>query len=83
MAAMVTTQKYDAEEGHIEDAKLKSDQMAQPDADYAGAVSKSDPTEIALVRKLDYRIMPTLWSMYFLNYVCSPFRIVGQILTCK
>lgn len=39
------------------------------DADYSGAACKSDPREIALVRKLDYRIMPTLWCMYFLNYV--------------
>jgi len=37
--------------------------------DYAGAVAKSDPAEIALVRKLDYRILPTLFVMYFLNYV--------------
>lgn len=30
---------------------------------------KTDPAEIKLVRKLDWRIMPTLWVMYFLNYV--------------
>jgi hypothetical protein len=34
--------------------------------DYSGAVAKSDPLEIALVRKLDLRIMPTLFCMYFL-----------------
>lgn len=39
------------------------------DADYSGAVAKTDEVEIRLVRKLDYRIMPTLWSMYFLNYL--------------
>ena len=38
-------------------------------ADYSGAVAKSSPEEIKLVRKLDWRIMPTLWCMYFLNYV--------------
>lgn len=39
----------------------------QPDgADYSGAVAKTDPVEIALVRKLDYRIMPALFCMYFL-----------------
>lgn len=37
--------------------------------DQFGAVAKSDPAEIALVKKLDYRIMPTLFAMYFLNYV--------------
>ncbi|ORX89511.1 major facilitator superfamily domain-containing protein [Clohesyomyces aquaticus] len=35
--------------------------------DYSGAVAKTDPKEIALVRKLDYRIMPALFCMYFLN----------------
>ncbi|KAK7732593.1 hypothetical protein SLS63_004848 [Diaporthe eres] len=41
----------------------------QPGADYSGAVKKTSPEEIALVRKLDMRIMPTLWCMYFLNYL--------------
>lgn len=40
-------------------------------ADYSGAVAKTSPEEIKLVRKLDWRIMPTLWSMYFLNYVST------------
>lgn len=33
----------------------------QPGADYSGAVKKTSPEEIALVQKLDMRIMPTLW----------------------
>lgn len=33
----------------------------QPGADYSGAVKKTSAEEIALVRKLDMRIMPTLW----------------------
>ncbi|ORY60750.1 major facilitator superfamily domain-containing protein [Pseudomassariella vexata] len=37
--------------------------------DYTGATTKTDPVEIALVRKLDLRIMPILFTMYFLNYV--------------
>lgn len=45
--------------------------LAGEEADYSGAVKKSDPEEIRLVRKLDYRIMPTLWAMYFLNYVSA------------
>ncbi|GME37304.1 major facilitator superfamily transporter [Neofusicoccum parvum] len=36
---------------------------------YSGAAEKTDPVEIALVRKLDRRIMPILWAMYFLNYL--------------
>lgn len=34
--------------------------------DYSGAVAKTDKAEIALVRKLDLRIMPALFVMYFL-----------------
>lgn len=34
--------------------------------DYSGAVAKTDKAEIALVRKLDMRIMPALFCMYFL-----------------
>lgn len=37
--------------------------------DYSGAADKTDPREIALVKKLDWRIMPMLWSMYWLNYL--------------
>lgn len=39
------------------------------EGDYSGAVAKTDPEEIRLVRKLDIRIMPIMWAMYFLNYV--------------
>lgn len=54
---------------HIEDVdSLKvADEKAQ--GDYSGATAKVDPAEIKLVRKLDFRIMPILWAMYFLNYV--------------
>lgn len=37
--------------------------------DYSGAQEKTDPKEIALVRKLDLWIMPVLWLMYWLNYL--------------
>lgn len=37
--------------------------------DYSGAHKKTDPKEIALVRKLDLWIMPILWIMYWLNYL--------------
>lgn len=37
--------------------------------DYSGAHEKTDPREIALVKKLDKWIMPMLWSMYW--YVTS------------
>lgn len=48
--------------------------------DYSGAHEKTDPREIALVRKLDKWIMPMLWSMYWLNYlVCSPSQVIVKI----
>ncbi|CAI6342049.1 unnamed protein product [Periconia digitata] len=55
---------------HIDDVEsgehdLKSSPVAE--GDYSGAVAKSDPKEIKLVRKLDRRIMPALFCMYFLN----------------
>ncbi|KAJ5251624.1 hypothetical protein N7489_002034 [Penicillium chrysogenum] len=54
---------------HVEDVdSLKvTDEKAQ--GDYSGATAKIDPAEIKLVRKLDLRIMPILWAMYFLNYI--------------
>ena len=52
----------------VMDKKI-NDVENKPGGDYSGAVAKTSQEEIALVRKLDWRIMPTLWGMYFLNYV--------------
>ena len=41
-------------------------ELGDAKADYSGAVAKSDETEIRLVKKLDRRILPILWAMYFL-----------------
>jgi hypothetical protein len=49
----------------VEDDVTKS----QVKTDYSGAREKTDPAEIALVKKLDRWIMPMLWSMYWLNYL--------------
>ncbi|KAF5596050.1 vitamin H transporter [Fusarium subglutinans] len=53
----------------VADGAEKPGVLVDPEADYSGAVKKTDPAEIRLVRKLDFRIMPTLWAMYFLNYL--------------
>ncbi|CAH0045612.1 unnamed protein product [Clonostachys solani] len=37
--------------------------------DEFGAHAKTDPKEIALVRKLDLHILPILWLMYLFNYL--------------
>lgn len=44
-------------------------QKPQVKKDYSGVAEKTDPAEIALVKKLDRWIMPMLWSMYWLNYL--------------
>lgn len=54
---------------HIDDVESGEHDLKTLDAtegDYSGAVAKTDPKEIALVRKLDTRIMPALFCMYFL-----------------
>lgn len=66
-----------------ESSKMKIEQVEQQpieelkgrNRDYAGAAAKTDPAEIRLVRKLDMRILPTLFVMYFLNYVDSEPRL--------
>lgn len=54
---------------HVDDIASEKDlKVDEPveGADYSGAIAKTDPAEIALVRKLDFRIMPALFCMYFL-----------------
>ncbi|SPO06283.1 related to putative tartrate transporter [Cephalotrichum gorgonifer] len=72
------TSKTEKSQGTHPDGDIKVDVLHDDDVkkdivrvqgDYSGAVAKSDPAEIALVRKLDFRIMPILWAMYFLNYL--------------
>ncbi|KAH6972032.1 MFS transporter [Ilyonectria sp. MPI-CAGE-AT-0026] len=57
---------------HIENGEevLVKDVTGRPVAvDYSGAHEKVSPEEIRLVKKLDRRIMPTLWLMFWLNYL--------------
>lgn len=59
-----------AKDTQTEFAVLDSEKAASDEAlDYSGAHEKTDPVEIKLVRKLDRWIMPTLWAMYWLNYL--------------
>lgn len=74
---MAATEVRDRNHDLEKDGSLQIDDMAMPEkdskclgdtteGDYSGAVAKTDSKEIALVRKLDCRIMPTLFCMYFL-----------------
>lgn len=47
--------------------------------DYSGAVSKSNAAEIALCRKLDRRILPILWAMYYLYEIIVLLRVMAHI----
>ncbi|KAK2615844.1 hypothetical protein N8I77_002569 [Diaporthe amygdali] len=44
-----------------------SEAQSEISVDYAGASRKTDPAEIALVRKLDTCMMPFLWILCFMN----------------
>ncbi|KAK2616454.1 hypothetical protein QQS21_000696 [Conoideocrella luteorostrata] len=57
------------EKSHLEDVVSLKDAEGGVARDYSGAHEKTDPAEIALVRKLDLWIMPLLWFMYWLNYL--------------
>lgn len=61
-----------AEVVHQDDVLFRTTSEAGPEkpvprigkVDYSGAYEKTDPKEIALVRKLDRWIMPMLWCKY-------------------
>lgn len=63
---MTTSKETEKPSGiQVEDAMM-DDKHIESGADYSGAVKKTDPAEIKLVKKLDIRIMTILWAMYFL-----------------
>lgn len=47
--------------------------------DRFGSAAKVDPQEIALVKKLDLYLMPMLWFMYFLNFLCRNAIVNGKL----
>jgi hypothetical protein len=65
---------------HVEDVNSLKMADEKDRADYSGATAKTDPLEIKLVRKLDMRIMPIMWAMYFLNYVSK--RLIHLQYSC-
>jgi hypothetical protein len=62
--------KHGEQEVDYAEASSKDpDKHGEQEVDYAGASSKTCPKEIALVRKLDRRIMPQLFIMYVFNFL--------------
>jgi hypothetical protein len=43
--------------------------LPDQDVDAYGSREKTDPAEIRLVRKIDWIMLPTLWLMYWFNYL--------------
>lgn len=56
----------DAEKAKALEIEIISNSPVSKEGDYSGAVAKTDQKEIDLVKKLDWRILPILWAMYFL-----------------
>lgn len=67
MSTTIESEKKDIVATHNESTDLEKPGAVK--RDYSGAVLELDPIERKLVRKLDIRIMPTLWLMYWLNYL--------------
>lgn len=65
---MTSQQLHEIKDGSVLETAKHVD-LAPENVDYSGATAKTDPKEIALVRKLDWWIMPILWLMYWLNYL--------------
>ncbi|ATY59387.1 major facilitator superfamily transporter [Cordyceps militaris] len=66
---MALSEKKQNESMVVEDEYPQKPVPQVEKVDYSGAHAKTDPKEIALVKKLDRWIMPMLWSMYWLNYL--------------
>ncbi|XWW92086.1 hypothetical protein V2A60_000008 [Cordyceps javanica] len=66
---MAQSEKKQNESMIIEDEYSQKPAPLVEKVDYSGAHEKTNPKEIALVKKLDRWIMPMLWSMYWLNYL--------------
>lgn len=56
------SRKADPKDPNLVPVDVEEALKIAPEArDYAGAHAKYDPAEIALVRRLDWMIMPILW----------------------
>ena len=60
---MTPRQSYEMKDGSVLETAKHVD-LAPENVDYSGATAKTDPKEIALVRKLDWWIVPILCLMY-------------------
>jgi len=54
---------------HVDSVEKMTQANTMTLTDRFGSALEKDDSQKFLVRKLDWRIMPTLWVMYFMNYV--------------
>jgi hypothetical protein len=78
---MATDTRHAAEKpaavAHLEDkTELGSDKhVVAQNADYTGAEAKTDPAEIALVRKIDWRLMVCIHLLFCLAFEAGKIRV--------
>ncbi|KAI9035866.1 putative MFS transporter [Aspergillus affinis] len=67
-------------EEHIEHVEQNDEPLkSTTQYDRFGSAKKTDPKEIALVRKIDIYMMPILWLMYFLNFLDRNAMVNGKL----
>ncbi|KAL3418716.1 MFS transporter [Phlyctema vagabunda] len=65
---------------HVDDVEA-NEKAVLPDGqpDQFGSYAKMDAREVALVRKIDFFMMPILWLMYFMNFLDRNAMINGKL----
>ncbi|RSL90121.1 hypothetical protein CDV31_015751 [Fusarium ambrosium] len=70
------------DEATVDHVDFQEDMMKPTDVEHHdkfGSHAKTDPKEIALVKKLDMYLMPILWIMYFLNFLDRNAIVNGKL----
>ncbi|KAF4304818.1 putative mfs transporter protein [Botryosphaeria dothidea] len=82
MAAKHSTDEKFAQMERIEHVETTDADLVKPKlekVDEFGAHSKTDPKEIAIVKKIDWYMLPILWLMYFMNFLDRNAMINGKL----
>lgn len=66
-------------EANTRDEQYQEKGVFVDNIDEFGGHKKTDPREIALVKKLDWFIMPVLWLMYFFNFLDRNAMVNGRL----
>ncbi|KAL1617833.1 hypothetical protein SLS54_007614 [Diplodia seriata] len=82
MASKHSTDEKAAHMERIENVETSDGDLVKPKmekVDEFGAHSKTDPKEIAVVKKIDWYMLPILWLMYFMNFLDRNAMINGKL----